>query len=227
MVLVQPESDSSVDAAEAGDVPCPFCALLCDDLRVATASGGVNVIANGCERSRRLFAAADANVQPLVAGRPASIDEATGSAASILRSSRRPLYVCAGLDVAGVRDLLALAERTRGVVDHADGDAAVRNILALQDGGWISTTLTEVRNRADLLVMVGDGVGRRMPRFFERCFGTEPTLFGVEHREIWFIGTMPEDLPAFPKPKASLIAVEPSRIGELFSALQAIASGRS
>ncbi len=89
-----------------------------------------------------------------------------------------------------------------------------------------STTLTEIRNRADLLVVAGTGITGRFPRFFERCFGDFETLFGIGARELWFLGDVPDDLPATLRQRTKSLAVEPARLAEFFSALRALFAGR-
>src|SRR4051812_26293200 len=94
-----------VPALEFENVPCPFCGLLCDDLRLSTVvAGSINVSANGCARSRRLFTAqTDTDTGCAIEGRPANFDEALARAADILRQARRPLMLSGGTDVAGMR----------------------------------------------------------------------------------------------------------------------------
>lgn len=221
-------SKQPTGAQEFVHVPCPFCGLLCDDLRIAVAERAATVLANGCTKSRRLFSATSgADATPLVNGKPAALEVAASRAAAILREARRPLLISAGTDVAGMRALLELAERTGGIVDHEAGDAMMRNLLVLQDSGWISTTLTEVRNRADLLVVAGTDVSSRFPRFFERIFGEFDPLFTTGEREIFFLGTIPQDLPAPLKARATSVAVEPERLGEIFGALRSLFAGRT
>ena len=83
-----------------------------------------------------------------------------------------------------------LAERCGGNLDHMNSPATMRNMLALQDRGWITTTLAEVRNRADLVVVAGSDIGRRFPRFYERCLANRETLFAEDRRcEIVFLGS--------------------------------------
>lgn len=218
---------SDVHAQEFDSVPCPFCGLLCDDLRVEVTKGAATVVANGCARSRSLFAAnADDAATALVDGKPAALATAIGRGAEILRAARQPLLISAGTDVAGMRVLIELAERSGGIVDHANGDALFRNLRVLQNTGWISTTLTEIRNRADLLVVAGTDITSRFPRFFERCFGEFDTLFEIGARELWFLGSMPDDLPATLHERAISLAVDPARLAEFFSALRALFAGR-
>lgn len=215
-------------AQEFVHVPCPFCGLLCDDLHIAVAERAATVLANGCTKSRKLFGdISDAGATALVNGKPATLEVAATAAAAILRESRQPVLISAGTDVAGMRALLELAERTGGIVDHAAGDAVMRNLLVLQDSGWVSTTLTEVRNRADLLVVAGTDIYSRFPRFFERIFGDFESLFTSATREICFLGTVPQDLPAPLKARATSVAVAPERLGEVFGALRSLLAGKT
>jgi formylmethanofuran dehydrogenase subunit B len=219
-------SKQAIGAQEFVHVPCPFCGLLCDDLRIAVAERAATVLANGCTKSRRLFnATTDADAAPLMNGKPVALEVAASKAAAILREARQPVLISAGTDVAGMRALLELAERTGGVVDHGAGDAMMRNLLVLQDSGWISTTLTEVRNRADLLIVAGTDISSRFPRFFERLFGEFDSLFTTGERETFFLGAMPRDLPA--PLKARAMSVEPARLGEVFGALRSLLVGRT
>ena len=212
---------------EFDNVPCPFCGLLCDDVRVAMTRDAATVVANGCAKSRALFAAhAQDNATALVDGKPAALAAAIGRAAGILRAARQPLLISAGTDVAGMRALIELAERCGGIVDHANGDALLRNLRVLRNTGWISTTLTEVRNRADLVVVAGSDVTGRFPRFFERCFGEFDTLFRIGARELWFLGDVPADLPTTLRFRSESLPIDPARLAEFFSALRVLFAGR-
>ena len=221
-------SKQPTGAQEFVHVPCPFCGLLCDDLGIAVSQRSATVLVNGCSKSRRLFSTASgAEGTPLVNGKPATMEVAAGKAAAILREARQPVLISAGTDVAGMRALLELAEQSGGIVDHLAGDAMMRNFLVLQDTGWISTTLTEVRNRADLLIVAGTDISSRFPRFFERLFGEFDSLFTTGAREICFLGAVPQDLPAPVKPRTTSIAVEPEQLGEIFGALRSLFAGKA
>src|SRR3546814_20143064 len=81
-------------------------------------------------------------------------------------------------DIAGARAALRLADRLGGVVDHPDSDALFRNLRAQQDAGAFTTTLSAVRNRADLVLVVGPDPAPALPRFYERSVEPHPTLHG-------------------------------------------------
>jgi formylmethanofuran dehydrogenase subunit B len=98
--------------------------------------------------------------------------------------------------------------------------------MVMQDSGWITTTLSEVRNRADLLVVAGGNLVGRFPRFFERCIANQETLFGGERRcEVVFLGApVPAGLD-LPGPVRSIRCDVP-RLGEAFGVMRALLAGR-
>jgi formylmethanofuran dehydrogenase subunit B len=162
---------------------CPFCGLLCDDLIVVAQGDGLRPLRGACERSlaafARLGATAAARTGARVEGKPATLDAALDAAAQVFRQRRRPLIGGLGTDVAGMRATMALARQLGAVVDHAGSGAKYRNLHVLQEFGWITTTLAEVRNRADLLVLIGDGWHARFPRFVERVLAPASDLYGT------------------------------------------------
>ncbi len=203
------------------DITCPFCGLLCDDTRVALADGRLRFEAGGCARAERLFQVPAAG-QPRVAGQPADMGAACRAAARLLAGARRPLIGGLACDVAGQRAAIALAERVGGVLDHMNGRAQFRNTLAFQDGGWMTTTLSEVRNRADLVVLAGTDASR-FPRFFDRLLAGE-SQFGEPRRRV--IALLSPSLPSQAGQGAELaIPCEPERLGEVFATLRARLAG--
>lgn len=180
--------------ARRRDVGCPFCGLVCDDLTVDGGAGRLRVIGGGCPISRERFADLPSGAQPMVDGRAADLAAAVDRAAGLLRSSRSPVFVVAA-DVQGARAVLRLADRLGGVVDHPGSEALFRGLRVLQDSGALATTLTEVRNRADVVLIVGPDPSRAVPRFFERCLEPQQTLFGREplRRAIFRLGPEADD----------------------------------
>jgi len=205
------------------DSCCPFCGLVCDDIRVAVDASGARAESPACARAVRLFPV-PARGTALVAGQAAEPAAAYRAAATLLVRAQRPLIGGLACDVTGHRAALALAERTGGVVDHMNGAAQFRNWLAYQDGGWMTTTLSEVRNRADLIVLAGTDT-RRFPRFFERCLAPE-SQFGELRRRLVVLGS---DLSAEAAHAVSpdlVIPLPNARLGELCGALRARLAGR-
>lgn len=222
----------SSPASERHDVTCPFCGLACDDLAVALGDSGIEVTANGCPLSAAGFSRAGrpASPQARVNGAPASRAEAVAHAARILASARLPLLAGLATDVAGARSAVALADRIGAVMDHMGSTAKLRNLLVVQDAGWITTTLTEVRNRADLLILVGTDVVSRFPRFFERVVWVRESMFDLDpaRREIVYLGEA-KNVAAGTAPDGrvpTVIPCENRRLGEVLGALRVVLAGR-
>jgi len=213
--------ESSISVSSPS-VCCPFCGLLCDDLEVVREGDGVRLERPACPRALRLFSIPDPG-QAMIAGLPISLDEACRSAAIILSGSRRPLIGGLGCDVTGHRAALSLAEKLGGVVDHMHGRAQFRNVQAFQDGGWVTTTLSEVRNRADLIVLAGTDASR-YPRFFERCLAPA-SQFGELTRKVVVLGDPVPSIPVMDGVSVSSIPIDAGRLGELFAVMRASLAG--
>lgn len=171
------------------NVACPFCGLLCDDLVVARTGAALKALRNGCARATAGFERALPAATPMLSGKTASLDEAVKEAARLIKSARQPMISGLATDVEGARAAMALADRAGAAVDHALSPAQVRNFRVLQTRGWITTTLTEARNRADLMLIVGSDVHRLHPRFFERIVAVPDTMFTpTRKRTVVFIG---------------------------------------
>lgn len=148
---------------------CPFCPLVCDELGVQTTAVGPVLAGAPCPRAARGLAQAAAPAGgPSVDGRPAALEAAVAEAARRLARSRQPLLAGLGTDVEGARALYPLACATGAITDAAGGDALTEGLRALQDRGQFTTTLAEVRTRADLLVFVGEPPLAATPRLRER-----------------------------------------------------------
>lgn len=169
-------------------VACPFCALVCDDLATSSRGGVVSLTGKGCALARQRLERPPAVGVPQVAGAAVTRAKALRAAAGLLRAARSPLIGGMATDVDGAREALALAERTRGIVDHAASQDLLRNLKTLRERGWVLTTFGEVRNRADLLVLVGTTGLDTHPRFFERLLPADETLFGPLRREVVVVG---------------------------------------
>ena len=171
------------------NVACPFCGLLCDDLEIARSGDALKIRKNGCEKAIAGFERALAPASPAVRGKNVGLSKAIKEAAALIGQAELPLFGGLATDVDGMRATMALAERAGGIVDHALSEAQYRNFKVLQTSGWITSTLTETRNRADLIIVVGD-VHQVNPRFFERIVSAPESMFDTEpaQRTVVFIG---------------------------------------
>ncbi len=211
------------------NVACPFCGILCDDLQVSRTPSGLKVNKNGCAKAIAGFERAVPTTGPQIGGKPASLADAIAAAAARIKASRLPIFGGLGTDVEGMRQVMALADRAGGVVDHALSDGQYRNFRVLQSTGWVMTTLTEARNRADLFVVVGSDLHTLHPRFFERIVCNEKSMFSdaPAKRTVVFLGEGLDQSAAKGSRIGEVISlpVKADRIGEILVAMRAMAKG--
>jgi formylmethanofuran dehydrogenase subunit B len=203
------------------DLVCPFCGLGCDDLGIEVAPQRIALRRGACPISKPAFERpVPPAAEPRRAGKACTPAEAIATAAGLLRDSRQPLFGGLGTDIDGIRAVLDLADRCGGVVDHAGSAGLFRDLPALREIGTIATTLSEVRNRADLLLIVGPDPTPAVPRFFERCLGEGELLFGARSRRVVRLG---------PGSDTQALAQVPCPLDELpaaVAALRALVNGR-
>ena len=72
-------------------------------------------------------------------------------------------------------------------MQHMNASSMARNMKVLQNTGWQATTLTEVKNRADVILCFGD-INKHNPRFFERFVDIDGMFVQAKHRKIIVIG---------------------------------------
>jgi formylmethanofuran dehydrogenase subunit B len=213
-------------------ITCPACGLLCDDVAIErNAVGQLKISKNGCKKSIQFFERAVQNATPTIAGKPATLADAVKRAAEILNHANQPLLAGLGTEVQGVRQVLSLADRTGATLDHMNNYSSLRNTLVLQNSGWQVTTLTEVRNRVDLLVIVGTDVVSHNPRFFERNVWNEESMFGQDtsSRDVVYLGGQNINTEAGISPKGKKPTVLPcdlSSLPEVIATLNAIVLGK-
>ena len=224
------DKSSKIKAATTRDVTCPFCGILCDDLVIQNKNEKLTVLENGCPKAVTAFEKELPQVSAKIKGKNASFDDAINAVCNILKKSHTPLIAGLASDAGGVRQAIHLADKTGAVLDHMHGNALIRNTLVLQDLGWITTTMSEIRNRADLIIFAGTDASN-FPRFFERTVWNKQSMFKLktDKRQIVYIGDKLNSKagisPSGKRP--TVLNCKTEQIGEIFSGLHALVSGTS
>lgn len=161
-------------------VTCPHCGLLCDDLTVDVHDLSVRLKTTNYPVCKQAFedASMDRNALPsaLVNGTVTSLQKALDTAAKLLKKSKQPLISGMIADVQACRNAIALTEKVGGVIDHANGSRIRVNNAIMQRIGEVKTTLSEVRNRADCVVIFGADVLDKFPRLYDRILSPAQSL---------------------------------------------------
>jgi formylmethanofuran dehydrogenase subunit B len=193
-------------------IACPFCGLVCDDLQLE----GDRVDSHGCAKGAAGFARRPATAIHRVAGEPVTLAQAAAAAASLLDAARQPLVTGPGADLAGIRSLLALADRLGAVVDRWQSSAQLANLAVVQRAGALAATFGEVANRADVVLLLGRDPAGDHPRFFERLLRNPAPLY----RDAPWVTFLGPDAAAPSDPAVSeRIALEADRILDALSVL--------
>ena len=218
------------DAGFWQEVPSPFCGIASDDLTISVTGQKLTVIENGDPITAKGFETPITETAPRVDGQETTLAEAVQRIAELMRDSEQTVISGLATDLNGARAAMALADKGRATVDHMNSTGAFRNFLVLQDTGWMNTTLAEVKNRVDLLLVVGSDIETGYPRFFERMVWPKDTLFGqdIESRDVIYLGKAPSGTASTsPKgKKAEVIPCDDADLPEVMSVLRALISGR-
>lgn len=149
---------------------CPFCALACDDLTIK--SDGAQLVT---DRSLPAFCRSGFETaytksipKPKQNGKTVAISTAIKAASELLKQAKKPLFGGLLTDIQGMRETLALARLCNGVIDHIDSETTAYNLSVLQSHGWITTTLSEIKRRSDLVIFIGSQLFEDYPRLIER-----------------------------------------------------------
>jgi len=158
------------------DVACPGCGCMCDDLTLHVRHNQIQKLEVPCTMAGDYFQQALASVEDCqVNGHAASIDQAIQAAAKILNACASPLYFGLGETTnETVRSIVDLAEATGGHIDAAHPTWFDPSGRILQTTGMVTTTLGEIRHRANVVLFWGCDPETTAPRHLER-FSADPS----------------------------------------------------
>lgn len=163
-----------------------------------------------------------------IEGAPASVDEAAAAAARLMTRSRQPLIAGLGADIEGARAAIALAERVGGVIEHMHSAALLRDLDSMRETGVMLTTPGEARVRADVVLLVGDGLTETWPAFNERLMRppARPEGVDVKRRIVWLAPRADARIPGFDGESEVLAAGAGATLAAGLAALRARVKGR-
>ena len=134
-------------------------------------------------------------------GKPASTQEAVSAAAELIGRSRLPLVTGLSTDIAGIKAAVALAQIAGGAIDHAASKGIYPLISAMRDSGMMLAAPSEIRRRADRVLVIGDDAFEDAPDMPDYLFYETPDLGeatrGVERQVLW-LGAG-DDMPDLPE----------------------------
>jgi formylmethanofuran dehydrogenase subunit B len=157
-------------------VTCPICGCLCDDIEVTVVNNEVVKVKNGCavcEAKYLGYKSKHRIRQPLIRKDgelvPVSMDEAVHKAAEILAKANYPiLYGWSSTNCEAQRVGVELAEEVGGVLDNTAVVCHGPSLMGTQEVGIPTSTLGQIRHRADVIIYWGCDPWSAHPRHLER-----------------------------------------------------------
>ncbi|MFZ0965308.1 MAG: formylmethanofuran dehydrogenase subunit B [Candidatus Bathyarchaeia archaeon] len=156
-------------------VTCPVCGCLCDDIELRVENWKIVKVKNGCAMCESKFFGYSGHrlLKPLIRRNgglvEVSLGEAIKKAAKILSEANYPiLYGWSSTSCEAIRVGVELAEEVNGIIDNTSTICHGPSTLSTQDVGMTSSTLGQIRHRADLIIYWGSNPWSAHPRHIER-----------------------------------------------------------
>jgi formylmethanofuran dehydrogenase subunit B len=161
--------------AVISNVSCPVCGCLCDDIELIVENNVITEVRNACGMGESKFLGYSAHrpLKPLIRKNgelvETSMAEAVKRSAEILANASYPiLYGWSNTSCEANRIGVELAEEVGGVIDNTSTVCHGPSVLSIQDIGFPTCTLGQVRHRADLVIYWGCNPWSAHPRHIER-----------------------------------------------------------
>ena len=214
------------------DATCTFCGCVCDDMELHVDLDEKRIIKakNACVLGRAWFAEHTIEDAPaaLIDGKEVSVEEAVEEAAQTLVKAKFPItYGLSDTTSEAQRQAVAITDYIKGNIDTTTSVCHGPSGLAFQGVGESTSTLGEVKNRADLVIYWGGNPAESHPRHFGRYAVTPKGMFtpnGKKDRTVVLVDVR--------KTKSAgvadiLIRPKPGKDFEVLWALRALVKGVS
>ena len=153
---------------ETVNLVCTGCGSLCDDIQVEIAGNRIARIENACAKGAAFLYALDnpnRRTTCLVRHKEVPLERAIEEAKHLLSEARRPLIF--GLDNSTLEaqaKAISLARKLGAVIDDVSSSSYSELIQGLLDGSPRSCSLSQIKDKADLLIYWGSNPLHSHPR---------------------------------------------------------------
>ena len=210
-------------------VVCAFCGCDCDDIQITIENDRITQTKNACVLGKAWFMG---HSQPQhlpmarVYGKEVPLEEAIEKAVRILTEARYPmLYGLSSTSCEAQRAAIALTEAISGTLDCCTSVCHGPSGMAFQGIGEPTSTLGEVKNRADLIIYWGSNPAESHPRHMARYAVTAKGKFipnGRKDRTVVMVDVRPT-----PSARAAdiFLQIAPGKDFEVLWALRGLVKG--
>ena len=157
-------------------IPCSGCSLLCDDIIVRSDGLFVDEVIGACLKGKERFdqiTAKNRILTPLIREngelKKISLEEAINQASKILNNSKKAiLYGFSNVTCEAQLKGIELAKLVNGFIDSNSTICQGKVLNAAKNTGITLTTITEIINKADLLIIWGANAAESIPRLLNK-----------------------------------------------------------
>ncbi len=206
---------------------CPSCSLHCDDLVFKKTDDKfkiINIENIKCKKKVEAYnISTKSKLTPSINNKKSTLTGAIEKIKKILASKNEIAILNHGTDMSGVRSILAFASQHHGIIDHVNTKYLYQNISIPQRTGYMATSLTEVKNRAELIIIFGNKIFDKNPRLIEKILLPKNSLITKKiKKEIILVGSFDKETIKAMNSKANVtnINIKLDHIPNLLQSIQ-------
>ena len=175
------------------NIVCPFCSLHCDDISIDVNDNKLvvkNEILPSCKAKFEKFNRKVFNDQACkIKGKENDNKTTIDYCKNLISNSRETLILNASSDVNICREILSSASKINGIVDHINSNIFLKNIGIYQRRGYMTTTLTEIKNKSDVIILFSDNILKFYPRLMETVIAPKNSFsINPRSKKIFVVG---------------------------------------
>mgnify|MGYP001028934774 FL=1 len=167
---------------------CPFCSLLCDDIRLEIKNNSFVPLNSNCLILKKSLKRKIKDHFPRIKGKKTTMSIAIEELAKLIKKSKSILFAGMGTDTKGTKVSLDILDKFGGTIDHFSGDSYSKNLKSIQEIGGVYITLSELKNRCDTIIII-ETTDQTVPRLFEKYIFPKETINKIKKRKIVYIGS--------------------------------------
>ena len=183
------------------EITCPFCPLLCDDVNITYKNKKFKVNNLKNKECVKKFESFNINnksaLTPKIKNKISSYNDAILKSKLLIKKSNEIGILNRGADVASIRSAINLCSQINANFDHINSKYFFDNMNIVQRTGFVATTLMEVKNRADTILVFGNNVFNKAPRLIEKILAPDSSLYTKKNLQVINVKIKINEIPKF------------------------------